>query len=671
MPALKEMLAQKAGEHFSGIPCHQQPRGSEGGATQIYQPLDQPSQTIRLISIHPPSDDTSEIECTLYTARLEDDPQFTALSYAWGDPDVTETIIVNGFPLQVTESLATVLRHIRAINFRPILGAFWADGICIDQRNIKERGHQVALMGRLYRQARLVCSWIGVDEDGCCKVMEACHQVGSLLVSEPQDQPQAVQDWLQATHSSWSENKDGAANTIADMDLATRRFAYRPLFWRAWAFQEAVLASSSLFICENVAIEGEHLYRSVAELSEPNHQGLSRPQTVPVKTLMSLRGMAPDLHNITDIYESRKLLRAAGSRGLHFYLKSTIYLKVSNPLDKVFAVIGLAQSDLNASYEGSVTDTYFAAAKHMILNEGSLECLLMAGTDSPPGIEPTEPGIPSWVPDLYAFTQAAIRHLYFGQLAVPAPEPIVRLTAISETDMTLTCDAILLQFGKPCCSVSVNALRETPTALKEYIQRLTAAAPLHPSSVPHLQALFHFLLSLEDGGERYEKWAATFKDQATLLLHSGLKFYTAITSKWPSEYIPLEFGHNTAFPEEFLEDFVGSRDFILHPEWDKLRRTLRFDYDDPITSILVHALQAVREEVIFWTDTGHLGLCSFQLSQDDELFIVPGCSSILALRKVSDHYVLRGPCVVHGFDMKNVFKEVERERIGLARIRLR
>jgi hypothetical protein len=32
-----------------------------------------------------------------YTARLEDDPQFTALSYTWGDPDVTQTITVNGF----------------------------------------------------------------------------------------------------------------------------------------------------------------------------------------------------------------------------------------------------------------------------------------------------------------------------------------------------------------------------------------------------------------------------------------------------------------------------------------------------------------------------------------------------------------------------------------------
>ncbi|KAK0640643.1 heterokaryon incompatibility protein-domain-containing protein, partial [Cercophora newfieldiana] len=126
-----------------------------------YHPLDEASQKIRLLRIHPPSEESSEIECTLYTARLDDNPQFTALSYAWGDPDITQTITVNGFPLEVTENLATALKHIQGTNVRPILDAFWADGICIDQSNVKERGHQVALMGQLYRNAQLVYSWVG------------------------------------------------------------------------------------------------------------------------------------------------------------------------------------------------------------------------------------------------------------------------------------------------------------------------------------------------------------------------------------------------------------------------------------------------------------------------------------------------------------------------------
>jgi len=79
------------------------------------------------------------------------------------------------------------------------------------------------------------------------------------------------------------------------------------------------------------------------------------------------------------------------------------------PLPKRFRVIR------TKPYEDTVTWTYLAAAKHMILAEGSLECLQIAGTDNSPGVEPTEPDIPSWVPDLYAFTQASTHHLYFAQ----------------------------------------------------------------------------------------------------------------------------------------------------------------------------------------------------------------------------------------------------------------
>ena len=618
MPSLSEMLAKKASELYSELPCGHQEREMSKGSETLYQPLDEACQTIRLLRIHPPSHKTPFIECTLYTARLDGNPQFTALSYVWGDPDVTETVIVNGISLQVTVNLATALRHLQATNVRLILDAFWADGICIDQSNLKERAHQVALMGRLYRQARLVCSWVGLDEDGCCKVMEACHQAGCLLDSEPQDAFRAIPDRLQTTHASWNEAEGSVISRNADMDLATHRFAHRPLFWRAWVFQEAVLAASSLFICDYVAIDGDNLYRSVSEFSGPNHSGWGGPQSVPVTTLMSLRDMATDLHNITDIYQCRKLPRGPGSRGLYFYLKSTIYLKVSNPIDKVFAVLGLAQSNLHVSYKDSITTTYFAAAKHMILAEGSFECLLMAGTDNPPGIEPTEPEIPSWVPDHYAFTQASTRHLYFRQkLSLPVSN--TNHPTISESDMTLTCDAIPLMPGKPYCSMSVKELLEAPKKLKDYVEQLVARTPSHPSGVPHLRAFFHFLLSLDES-RRYEKLTATFMDQQTLLIHSGLKLYTTIVSKWPSEHTLPDVSPSTDLLEEFLESFLGSRDFILHPDWSQLRMTLRFDYDDTLTSILVHALQAIAEETVFSTDSGHLGICAFPLSPAGQVF---------------------------------------------------
>ena len=83
-----------------------------------YQPLDETSQTIRLMRIHPRLKKSRRVRCTLFTARLEDNPQFTALSYVLGDPSITETIIANGQPVKVTKNLAAALRYIQETSGR-------------------------------------------------------------------------------------------------------------------------------------------------------------------------------------------------------------------------------------------------------------------------------------------------------------------------------------------------------------------------------------------------------------------------------------------------------------------------------------------------------------------------------------------------------------------------
>ncbi|PPJ60157.1 hypothetical protein CBER1_11514 [Cercospora berteroae] len=42
----------------------------------------------------------------------------------------------------------------------------WADAVCIDQSSVRERGHQVKLMGDVYAQADKVVAWVSVRDDG-------------------------------------------------------------------------------------------------------------------------------------------------------------------------------------------------------------------------------------------------------------------------------------------------------------------------------------------------------------------------------------------------------------------------------------------------------------------------------------------------------------------------
>ncbi|OCL10562.1 hypothetical protein AOQ84DRAFT_289022 [Glonium stellatum] len=79
-----------------------------------YQPLDANQEEIRLCFLHPSTEETEAVECDIYNIPL---PQaagkYTALSYVWGDPTLTEAIRINGIEWQVTKNLASALRSIR------------------------------------------------------------------------------------------------------------------------------------------------------------------------------------------------------------------------------------------------------------------------------------------------------------------------------------------------------------------------------------------------------------------------------------------------------------------------------------------------------------------------------------------------------------------------------
>ncbi|KAI0104278.1 heterokaryon incompatibility protein-domain-containing protein [Nemania sp. FL0031] len=112
---------------------------------------------IRTLELLPGKDD-DEIVCNLATTELNDDTQFEALSYTWGDPDKVTEIIIGQYKCQVTVNLSRALRHLRLPNKPRIL---WADAVCINQRDTTEKTQQVAMMGDIYLAASQVLTWIG------------------------------------------------------------------------------------------------------------------------------------------------------------------------------------------------------------------------------------------------------------------------------------------------------------------------------------------------------------------------------------------------------------------------------------------------------------------------------------------------------------------------------
>ncbi|KAL9075877.1 MAG: hypothetical protein Q9161_001270 [Pseudevernia consocians] len=123
----------------------------------IYSRLEAPRQHIRLVDLLP-GNSQDEITCELQVVALSDKPRFEALSYVWGDPEVTLPIVVGSHSLHVTTNLHSALQHLR----QPLEPRwFWIDAICINQADIAEKTHQVNLMKEIYRGAVQGLVWLG------------------------------------------------------------------------------------------------------------------------------------------------------------------------------------------------------------------------------------------------------------------------------------------------------------------------------------------------------------------------------------------------------------------------------------------------------------------------------------------------------------------------------
>jgi hypothetical protein len=119
----------------------------------IYSSLDR-TDWARFVKILP-SKPEDEISCRTSRAELSHCPDYEALSYTWGDSNVTDEISCNGQGQRVATNLRAALRRLRYPS-RP--RKLWIDAICVNQ-GLNERSQQVRVMSQIYSKARQVVIW--------------------------------------------------------------------------------------------------------------------------------------------------------------------------------------------------------------------------------------------------------------------------------------------------------------------------------------------------------------------------------------------------------------------------------------------------------------------------------------------------------------------------------
>lgn len=225
-----------------------------------YEPLDSNRLQIRLMMItSAPSSDT--IRCSLHTFDLNEQvPEYVALSYEWGPEEDMQTIYINNHEMKIRPNLRAFLEVIRQWDdSRPL----WVDQICIDQRNISERGHQVGIMEHIYRNAVETLCWLGPDPDAglaisainkTCDAIE--EQVNAGLDVQDIDYTFVLIVW--STDTSSLEQR------------AFEAMACLPYWTRLWIIQEILLSKCPTLVYGSMTVN----FTRLCEMC-PNGDGYS------------------------------------------------------------------------------------------------------------------------------------------------------------------------------------------------------------------------------------------------------------------------------------------------------------------------------------------------------------------------------------------------------------
>lgn len=380
------------------------------------------SDEIRLLTLLPgkPKD---EIQCSLQIEPLDNLPAFDALSYAWGDHNVTEPIIVENEPHQATVNLVMALRNLRKRKKRRLL---WVDALCINQGDLDEKNTQVPLMAKIYSVSTHVIAWLGPSTPE----IELYSQWAQTYVAKSYKISSV--SWL-----AW----DAAAffsNTLDEKNYVKRLKAHQgfwqllglPYWRRMWTYQEYQLARAEpVCICGNVIINCSELDTSLDLITRlcfvDNERYLYHGEIVSEEYSKATELVSGALGLQSIAY--RKLT----DQSMFLLLWRTTERECSDPLDKFYSLYGLCpgiQAVYPPDYQKTPETVHRETTAYIINHEDVGNVYTSFGMR---GNALDDESVPSWVPAFGQSSRSKSRNLhptinFYGNIDNPAEEHYLR-----------------------------------------------------------------------------------------------------------------------------------------------------------------------------------------------------------------------------------------------------
>lgn len=273
--------------------------------------------SVRLLRLSPANDQPHGMLLSLTEARLDNEPEFAALSYTWQLPDYIKTVdesfvrgsgetievVCDGKTMNISENLFNFLRtSLDAIGgagsgmksklSRKVAEVFstmplWIDAFCINQADSNEKQHQVLLMHRIYSSAQEVLVWLGPEQPE--QDVLWIHDVFIPKIAKvSRRNPRFVDRYLRrdpgckTSEVHMELGDDVCCRWVSAKTTLMKFIGRRRWFDRGWVVQEVALANPStvLILCGTVGLSWKRLVALARFLHQMEWDRIPRAESV-------------------------------------------------------------------------------------------------------------------------------------------------------------------------------------------------------------------------------------------------------------------------------------------------------------------------------------------------------------------------------------------------------
>ncbi|CZR51400.1 uncharacterized protein PAC_01275 [Phialocephala subalpina] len=377
-----------------------------------YQPLSPERNEIRLLKLIP-APPRGEVVIEVFHADATSNPEYEALSYVWGAPDLTHEVCIRTSRndilslnqrleklsfretrsklrvLPITRNLAKALSYLTLPDRPRIL---WIDAICINQTDEVEKSREVAKMGEIYGQASRVVVWLGEGQEDSSLAITTLKAIGESI-EYSDDGSWEIKPGSEAYYLESELSNPRTARGKVLIWMAIRNFFQAPWFTRLWVFQEVGRASDTIFMVGAEQVRRHILLGAFEWVIYSSKRSASLSRGIPILDEKIIEIARP----VFDHSRRRKTLGHTPFRDLVNWTKR---MRCYDPRDRIYALLSLLHQDeatkIVPNYSSTTEQVYTNAILNNIESNKDLRILEIcdfAKTNS-------KLVLPSWVPDL-------------------------------------------------------------------------------------------------------------------------------------------------------------------------------------------------------------------------------------------------------------------------------